>query len=54
MAREVPQAKIERNRVAIYYESENGGKALKVEGQLNAYPWLNQNAVAVFDANITV
>ncbi len=54
LARQVPEAKINRNGKAVIFNAHNNGKALRSNVQWNAYPWLNENDVAVIDTDITV
>lgn len=53
LASEVPDAKVDIRDVTIFYESVNSGKGLKVEGQLNAFPWPDEQAMFVIDTGIT-
>lgn len=53
MAAVVPEAKIVTNDVTVFYEGEQGGKLLKVETQLNAFPWPDEQRVHVINTGIT-
>lgn len=44
---------IDRNGIAVYYASENDGKRLKCQAQVNALPIPNENRVYVVDSKVT-
>lgn len=52
VARQVPEAKVMMNRKGVHYESHNDGKALKYLVTLNAFPWLNEQRLAVMNTGI--
>lgn len=52
MSRAVPEARIDRNGMAVYLESENNGRGLTVEAQVNAMPIPDESRIWVINAGI--
>ena len=53
IAGQVPEARVSVRGAAAFYESFNGGKALKYNVQRNAFPWLNEQKLYVIDTGIS-
>lgn len=52
LASQVPNSGVRMDRKAVEYSSHNEGKALKYAVQMNAYPWLNEQRLAVMNTGI--
>lgn len=52
MSRAVPEARIDRNAVAVFAESANNGRELTVEAQINMMPIPDENRCWVINAGI--
>lgn len=52
LARSVPQAGIDVRGQTVYYTSENDGKALKCQAQVNAFPLPNEQLMYVINAGV--
>jgi hypothetical protein len=52
MSRTVPEAKIDRNGMAVFLESANNGRELTVEAQVNVMPIPDESRLWVIDAGI--
>lgn len=52
LAREVPEARIDRNGMAVFAESANNGRELTVEAQVNAMPVLDESRIYVINAGV--
>ncbi len=52
LATDAPDAGIDRNSVTVYHFSDNSGKTLRVEAQINVFPVPVERWVFVIDAGV--
>jgi hypothetical protein len=53
LSRQVPEAQIDVNGVAVFPEADNGGRSLVVEAQSNVLPVPDESRVDVIDTGVT-